>query len=103
MSQEMEIVPNIHPNVFWVNIRTRGSQASICVRIFTQFTRRNMSKKILLLGITDSVLANAQQQLTLPDLEVFLGKSLEDVWSWFSLAPTYHVFIGRSIAMDTDL
>ena len=30
--------PNIHPNVFWVNIRTRGSQASICVRIFTQFT-----------------------------------------------------------------
>ena len=30
--------PNIHPNVFWVNIRTRGSEASICVRIFTQFT-----------------------------------------------------------------
>src|SRR5258708_35604615 len=38
MSEEMEIVSNIHPNVFWVNIRTRGSQASICVRIFTQFT-----------------------------------------------------------------
>lgn len=30
--------PNFHPNVFWVKIRTRGSQASICVRIFTQFT-----------------------------------------------------------------
>jgi nucleoside-diphosphate-sugar epimerase len=26
------------PNVLGVNIRTRGSQASICVRIFTQFT-----------------------------------------------------------------
>jgi hypothetical protein len=37
-----------------------------------------MSHKILLLGITDSVLANAQQQLTRPDLEVFLGKSVED-------------------------
>jgi hypothetical protein len=32
--------PNFHPNVFWVNIRTRGSQASICVRIFTQFTNK---------------------------------------------------------------
>jgi hypothetical protein len=28
----LEICPNLGPNVFWVNIRTRGSQASICVR-----------------------------------------------------------------------
>ena len=26
------------PKRFWVNIRTRGSQASICVRMFVQFT-----------------------------------------------------------------
>lgn len=36
----LEICPNLGPNVFWVNIRTRGSQASICVRIFAQFTNR---------------------------------------------------------------
>jgi hypothetical protein len=34
-----EMNPNFHPNVFWVKIRSRGSQASICVRIFTQFTK----------------------------------------------------------------
>src|SRR5713101_5787823 len=46
--------------------------------------RRNMSKKILLLGFSDSVLTNAQQQLTRPDLEVFRGKSVEDVRSRLS-------------------
>ena len=39
--------PNIHPNVFWVNIRTRGSQASICVRIFTQFTSQLLQFKLV--------------------------------------------------------
>jgi hypothetical protein len=35
----LEICPNFHPTVFWMKIRTRGPQPSICVRIFTQFTR----------------------------------------------------------------
>ncbi len=39
ISLALEICPNLHPTVFWVNIRTRGSQPSICVRLFTQFTR----------------------------------------------------------------
>ena len=62
-----------------------------------------MSKKILLLGITDSVLADAQQQLTRPDLEVFAGKSVEDVR--FRLAQTAidHVFIGGKLAVETHL
>jgi hypothetical protein len=34
----LEICPNLHPTVFWMKIRTRGPQPSICVRIFTQFT-----------------------------------------------------------------
>jgi hypothetical protein len=65
--------------------------------------RGNMSQKILLLGITDSVLANAQQQLTRPDLEVFLGKSVEDVRSRLSQTPIDHVFIGGRLAEETHL
>jgi len=65
--------------------------------------RRNMSQKILLLGITDSVLANAQQQLTRPDLEVFLGKSVEDVRSRLSQTPIDRVFIGGRLAVETHL
>jgi DNA-binding NtrC family response regulator len=65
--------------------------------------RRNMSQKILLLGITDSVLANAQQQLTRPDLEVFLGKNVEDVRSRLSQTPIDHVFIGGRLAEETHL
>jgi hypothetical protein len=34
----LEMCPNFHPTVFWLKIRTRGPQPSICVRIFTQFT-----------------------------------------------------------------
>jgi hypothetical protein len=43
ISLALEICPNLGPKVFWVNIRTRGSQASICVRIFTQITIRAAS------------------------------------------------------------
>jgi hypothetical protein len=53
-----------------------------------------MSKKILLLGFSDSVLAEAQQQLARPDLEVFRGKSVEDVRSRLSQTTIDHVFIG---------
>src|SRR5690242_15994501 len=65
--------------------------------------RRNMSKKILLLGITDSVLANAQHQLTREGLEVFLGKSVEDVRTRLSQTPIDHVFIGGRLAEETHL
>lgn len=34
----MEIVPNLRPIVFWLNVRTRGPQPSICVPTFSQFT-----------------------------------------------------------------
>jgi hypothetical protein len=58
--------------------------------------RRNMSKKILLLGFSDSVLADALQQLARPGLEVFRGKSVEDVRSRLSQTTIDHVFIGES-------
>ena len=62
-----------------------------------------MSKKILLLGFSDSVLADAQQQLVRPGLEVFRGKSVEDVRSWLSQATVDHVFIGGKLAVETHL
>jgi hypothetical protein len=34
----LEICPNLGAPVFWPKVRTRGSQPSICVPIFTQFT-----------------------------------------------------------------
>jgi hypothetical protein len=30
--------PNLRPNIFWLKVRTRTSQPSICVPTFTQFT-----------------------------------------------------------------
>src|SRR5437879_1439048 len=30
--------PNLRPNIFWLQVRTRISQPSICVPTFTQFT-----------------------------------------------------------------
>jgi hypothetical protein len=43
-SLALEICPNLAPNVNWVKLRTRWSQASICVRSFTQLTTRNHSR-----------------------------------------------------------
>jgi len=65
--------------------------------------RRNMSKKILLLGFSDSVLADAQQQLAREGLEVFRGKSVEDVRSRLSQTTIDHVFIGGKLAVETHL
>ena len=62
-----------------------------------------MSKKILLLGFSDSVLADAQQQLARPDLEVFRGKSADDVRSLLSQTTIDHVFIGGKLAVETHL
>jgi len=62
-----------------------------------------MSKKILLLGITDSVLIDAQQRLTRPGVEVFIGKGVEDVRSRLAQTPIDHVFIGGRLAEETHL
>ena len=37
----LEICPNFGSTVFWAKVRTRGSQPSICVPIFIQFTTSN--------------------------------------------------------------
>jgi hypothetical protein len=62
-----------------------------------------MSKRILLLGFTDSILIEAQQQFTRPGLEVFIGKSVEDVKSLLSQTTIDHVFVGGKVAVETHL
>ncbi len=39
----MEIVPKIRPITFGLNLRTRGSEPSICFRGFSLFTTRRYS------------------------------------------------------------
>ncbi len=62
-----------------------------------------MSKKILFLGLSDSVLADAQQQLARPDLEVFRGTSVEDVRSTLARTNIDHVFMGGGIPSQPHL
>jgi len=56
-----------------------------------------MSKKILLLGVLDSILADAQQQVARPDLEVFRGTSVEDVRAVLARESIDHVIAGGGI------
>jgi len=69
----------------------------------TRKGEENMSKKILFLGLSDSVLADAQQQLARPDLEVFRGTSVEDVRSTLARTNIDHVFMGGGIPSQPHL
>jgi hypothetical protein len=65
--------------------------------------RRNMSKKILLLGVLDSILADVQQQVARPDFEFFRGTSVEDVRSTLARTNIDHVIMGGGIELETRL
>ncbi len=62
-----------------------------------------MGKKILLLGVLDSILADVQQQVARPDLEVFRGTSVEDVRSTLAQTTIDHVIMGGGIPLETRL
>jgi hypothetical protein len=62
-----------------------------------------MSKKILLLGVLDSILADVEQQVARPDLEVFRGTSVEDVRSTLARTNIDHVIMGGGIPLETRL
>src|SRR5437764_7681856 len=53
--------------------------------------RRSMSKKILLLGVLDSILLDVQQQVARPNFEYFRGTSVEDIRSVFARTTIDHV------------
>jgi hypothetical protein len=62
-----------------------------------------MSKKILLLGVLDSILADVQQRVTRPDFEFFRGTSVEDVRSTLARTSIDHVIMGGGLALETRL
>ena len=62
-----------------------------------------MSTKILLLGVLDSILADVEQQVARPDLEVFRGTSVEDVRSTLARTNIDHVIMGGGIPLETRL
>lgn len=62
-----------------------------------------MTKNILLLGRTEIVIDNAQQQLRMPDIQLFDGTGIEDVRSVFAQANIDHVFMGAGIDLEIRL
>ena len=61
-----------------------------------------MSKKFLILGRLDSVVADAKQ-FARPDLEVFRGTSVEDMRSTFARTNIDHVIMGAGIDLEIRL
>ena len=62
-----------------------------------------MTKKILLLGVLDSILADVQQQVARPDFEFFSGTSVEDVRATLARTNIDHVIAGGGIPLETRL
>src|SRR5213082_2403098 len=62
-----------------------------------------MTKKILLLGVLDSILADVQQQVAHPDFELFRGTSVEDVRATLARTDIDHVIMGGGIPLETRL
>ena len=80
MSQEMEIVSNLRPIVFWLKVRTRGPQPSICVRTLSLFTSSiGMTVYGLPLGKT-TVSSALAQKLCSREYVCSQGPDLD--WNW---------------------
>jgi len=62
-----------------------------------------MTKKILLLGVLESILDNVQHQLARADLQFFGGTSIEDVQAVFAQTNIDHVIMGGGIDLETRL
>lgn len=62
-----------------------------------------MSTKILLLGVLDSVLADAQQQVERPGFEFSRGTNLEEVRAVLARTNIDHVIMGGGLPLETRL
>jgi len=58
---------------------------------------------VLLVGLTDVVVGDAQAHLDMPDLRLFTGTGIGDVRSAFAQARIDHVIMGAGIDLDTRL
>ena len=62
-----------------------------------------MAKKVLLLGRLDAVVEDAQQQLRMPDVQLFLATGLDEVRSALAEAAIDHVIMGASLDLEVRL
>jgi hypothetical protein len=65
--------------------------------------RRSMSKKILLLGVLDSILLDVQQQVARPNFEYLRGTSVEDIRSVLARTTIDYVIRGGGLPLETRL
>jgi len=62
-----------------------------------------MAKKVLLLGRLDAVVEDAQQQLRMPDVQLFLATGLDEVRSALAEAAIDHVIMGAGLDLEVRL
>ena len=62
-----------------------------------------MAKKVLLLGRLDAVVEDAQQQLRVPDVQLFLATGPDEVRSALAEAPIDHVIMGAGLDLEARL
>jgi hypothetical protein len=62
-----------------------------------------MSTKIFLLGFSQSVLADVQQQVARPGLEFFRGTNLEDMRAVLARTDIDHAIMGAKLPLETRL
>ncbi len=61
------------------------------------------TKNVLLLGRTGVVIKEAQQQLDMPDLQLFDGTGIDDVRAAFAETSIDHVIMGAGIDLEIRL
>ncbi|MGZ3666166.1 MAG: hypothetical protein ACXVDA_16985 [Ktedonobacterales bacterium] len=71
--------------------------------VYIRHEGNSMTKYILLLGRTSIVVENVQHQLQMPDIQLFGGTGLDDVWSLFARTSIDHVIIGGGLELETRL
>ena len=62
-----------------------------------------MTKRILLLGVSRTLLDDVQQQLHMSDIEFVGGTGMDDVRSVFAQVDVDHVIMGGGIDLETRL
>jgi len=62
-----------------------------------------VTRNVLLLGRLDVVVEEAQQQLRMPDVRLFVATGLEEVRSAFAQADINHVIMGAGLDLEIRL
>ena len=62
-----------------------------------------MTKRVLLLGRLGVVVEDVQQQLRMPDVQLFAGTGLDEVRSAFAQADIDHVIMGAGLDLEVRL